>query len=206
MDGKMYFSGFDRQGNPLLNIGPNQLSNDATRYTKFLIFWLENAHHMNRSNQQQQQQQQQMRHPHQKLTLLADLAKVSMFSVMSPTVYVKLLDIISSHYPETLHMLLIVNPSWYLHVLWKLVSPFVDPVTRAKVYFVDTLQKKQQQQQQQQGERPGDNEEMAGTGGWVNGLHEFIASDQLNSRLGGSHDFEYHHASYWSQLLTVLGK
>ena len=45
------------------------------------------------------------------------------------------LDILQKHYPERLHRAYICNPPYVFRGFWKVVSPFVDPVTKQKVCF-----------------------------------------------------------------------
>lgn len=46
------------------------------------------------------------------------------------------LKIMQHHYPETLHLCLSWHPPAAFSVFWKLVTPFIDPVTAAKVLFI----------------------------------------------------------------------
>jgi hypothetical protein len=45
--------------------------------------------------------------------------------------------LLQQHYVEHLDRLFMVNASTIFWGLWKIVSPFIDPVTRAKIVFVD---------------------------------------------------------------------
>lgn len=47
----------------------------------------------------------------------------------------KFLNIFQSHYPERLGYALILNVPFLLNAFFKLVSPFIDPATRAKMIF-----------------------------------------------------------------------
>lgn len=46
-----------------------------------------------------------------------------------------MLNIIQSHYPERLGLALILNVPWLLNAFYKLITPFIDPVTRTKMRF-----------------------------------------------------------------------
>ena len=46
------------------------------------------------------------------------------------------LGILQDHYPERLGQMLIANPPMLFSTFWSCISPFIDPVTRAKVVFL----------------------------------------------------------------------
>jgi len=46
------------------------------------------------------------------------------------------LDILQNHYPERLGCAVLVNPPWYFRMLYMVISPFIDRVTREKVRIV----------------------------------------------------------------------
>ena len=45
------------------------------------------------------------------------------------------LNILQTHYPERLGLALIAHLPWLLHAFYKLITPFIDPVTRLKMVF-----------------------------------------------------------------------
>ena len=66
------------------------------------------------------------------------------------------LNIDQNYYPETLHKLFIVNSNWIFKGLWKVMSPFIDPLTKERIEW--------------------------GT----DNIHKYIAKDQLPQFLGGT--------------------
>ena len=46
-----------------------------------------------------------------------------------------ILHIVQTHYPERLGTAVVAHLPWLLHAFYKLLNPFIDPVTRAKVVF-----------------------------------------------------------------------
>jgi len=46
------------------------------------------------------------------------------------------LSILQDHYPERLHQFVLLNSPWLFHAFFKAISPFIDPVTKAKITFV----------------------------------------------------------------------
>jgi len=54
----------------------------------------------------------------------------------------RLIETDQNCYPETLHVLIIMNSSWVLRALWKIGSPWIDPVTKANIHWgTDALKK-----------------------------------------------------------------
>jgi hypothetical protein len=54
--------------------------------------------------------------------------------------YIKaLVDIVQSQYPERLSKALLVNVPGLFMAAWKLISPWIDPKTRSKIFFVRWL-------------------------------------------------------------------
>jgi hypothetical protein len=45
------------------------------------------------------------------------------------------LNILQTHYPERLGLALIAHLPWLLHAFYKLITPFIDPLTRLKMVF-----------------------------------------------------------------------
>lgn len=47
----------------------------------------------------------------------------------------KAIHIDQFYYPETLHKLFITNAGFILKTVWKMVSPFLDPITKSNIFF-----------------------------------------------------------------------
>jgi len=47
----------------------------------------------------------------------------------------KLIETDQNSYPETLHCLIVMNSSWVLRALWKIASPWIDPVTKSNIHW-----------------------------------------------------------------------
>lgn len=47
----------------------------------------------------------------------------------------QVLSILQNHYPERLGLSLILHVPWLLDMFFKLIKPFIDPVTREKMKF-----------------------------------------------------------------------
>lgn len=55
---------------------------------------------------------------------------------LNPSMARLFLDLLGSHYPERLGVYFLVDTPKIFQVLWKIVKPWLDPVTAAKLVFV----------------------------------------------------------------------
>ncbi|KAJ3014475.1 UNVERIFIED_CONTAM: hypothetical protein HDU68_000252 [Siphonaria sp. JEL0065] len=178
--GRSYISGFAKGGSPILFLVPREeRAKDTTleRGLKFSVFMLERAIKL-------------MPPGVEKLGLFIDYEGVTRANATPMSQSLKYLSIFGSHYPERLGIGVMINPSWYLPVLLTCLGPFMDPVTKSKIHFVNLK----------------DTSRVAGTnngtGGWVNIL-DCVEADQLPTQYGGSFEFQYSHDVYWPKLLAL---
>lgn len=85
------------------------------------------------------------------------------------------LNILQDHYPERLGKALIIKIPFYVNAFFKLIMPFVDPVTREKIKF---------------------NPEVVKEG-------YFTPEMLMSGTWEGECDFEYEHEKYWPALVTL---
>ena len=95
----------------------------------------------------------------------------------SPGSPLQVLHILQTHYPERLGRALIINVPFLLNAFYKMITPFIDPVTRDKMRF---------------NPRP-----------IQDGL---FTADNLWVEFGGDIKFEYDHATYWPYFLEMAAK
>ena len=81
-----------------------------------------------------------------------------------------MLNILQTHYPERLGRALVLNVPWMVWGFFKLVTPFIDPMTKEKLKF---------------------------EGKDLKGL---VPGGQLLEKFGGEVLFEYRHGVYWPAL------
>lgn len=89
----------------------------------------------------------------------------------------QVLNILQDHYPERLGLALVLNIPFLVHAFFRLILPFVDPVTRAKLKL---------------------NPNVVGEG-------IFDKDMVFRDSWGGDHDFEYVHDKYWKELVANTG-
>jgi len=119
--GKEVIFGYDVKGRPALYMIPSrQNTSEPTRQLQFAVWMLERSIDL-------------MGPGVESLDLLinfADKAKNPSISTAR-----QMLHILQSHYPERLGLALIINVPFLVNAFFKIVMPFVDPVTRNKVKF-----------------------------------------------------------------------
>ena len=87
------------------------------------------------------------------------------------------LNILQNHYPERLGLACVINVPFIVNAFFKIVMPFVDPITRPKVKFNPKI--------------------------FQDGL---FTEDMVTKEWGGSRDFEYVHEKYWPELVEMCEK
>ncbi|KAJ1816722.1 hypothetical protein LPJ75_001931 [Coemansia sp. RSA 2598] len=180
--GKMYFNGFDRFSRPVIYMyNHRQNTKDPDNQIRWVIYTLELC----------------IRHMCpgvEKVTLAIDATQWGFSSSVSIGTAKKFLDILGNHYPERLGRAVIFMPPKFFVAFYSLVSPFIDPVTKAKVAFVNpnsppTAQAVQQQQQQAEG---------SGSP-WI-AVEDCFDRDLLEKDCYGSWAFQYDHKTYWGAI------
>ncbi|OLY84799.1 CRAL-TRIO domain-containing protein [Smittium mucronatum] len=121
--GKTYLNGFDLWGRPVLVMKPyNQNTKVPDLQIKAVVFLMEIASKIMPSGVT-------------KLVIMIDLSKITFNSLTSPKVSNMFLEVLQSHYPERLGKGIIINaPSIFL-ITYKIISPFIDPITKNKIFF-----------------------------------------------------------------------
>ncbi|ORZ14206.1 CRAL-TRIO domain-containing protein [Absidia repens] len=179
--GKMYFNGFDKCGRPVWIMRPRlQNSKDNERQVKHIVYSLERGIRL-------------MPEKVENIAIIVDFKDSSASHNPSINTCKKFLDILGNHYPERLGIAFVVKSPWFFFVTFKMIAPFMDPVTKNKIKFVyDNVDGKQ------------DNTK-ATTNEWVH-LQDFISNDQLETDFSGDYHYKYDLETYWDQLLDYTGK
>ncbi|KAI9324994.1 CRAL-TRIO domain-containing protein [Obelidium mucronatum] len=198
-NGKAFFSGFDRAARPVFVLNcAITLSTDPERYLRFILFNLERGTAL-------------CPHGVWQVCAIADVAGVGMFNQNPISVTTRLADIFQNHYPERLGWICIMNPSWYLWVLAKLILPFIDPVTKQKINFSTTTRPTNSNTAKKESSgsvvaRVDESQTTAqGTGGFISDLSGLMSLDQLPVSLGGTYEYVYDHSVYWPAFTKAVG-
>ncbi|KAI9351285.1 CRAL-TRIO domain-containing protein [Obelidium mucronatum] len=196
--GKLFINGFDKQGRPLL-FGIPRLDSNKTydRYLRFCVFMMEKTIAIMPDGQE-------------KLCLMMDNDGLGLFNGPPVSFLTNFVRIMDSHYPGRLGMCMLINPTFIVSGIYRIISPFLDPVVKSKVYFtnaqrpeaIKTLATIAPAEKTEKSGGGGGGGEFKELGGWTSML-EHIDSDQLMVQYGGTNEFQYKHDEYWPRLLSV---
>ncbi|KAF1973893.1 CRAL/TRIO domain-containing protein [Bimuria novae-zelandiae CBS 107.79] len=125
--GKQVTLGYDNDGRPCLYLLPNkQNTKTGPKQVEHLVYMLERTLDIAPPGQET-------------LALLIDFRNSSAGSQPSIATGRQVLSILQNHYPERLGRALITHLPWYVTTFLKLVSPFIDPVTKTKMRYNEPL-------------------------------------------------------------------
>ncbi|KAF9349638.1 hypothetical protein BGX26_012099 [Mortierella sp. AD094] len=209
--GKMFVSGFDKTSRPLLYMKPRLENTTASpNQIRHVVFHLEVAIAL-------------MSKGVQSLCIIIDFEDVSMTKSPGAGIAREILNVLGSHYPERLGKGYIIHAPWFFWPFYKMISPFMDPVTRDKINFVDM--KKQKHSHKSIASTPSSasaSDIDVSTSKDKNDKHhrhdkdkktlkvtdpnllEIIPDDMLEEAFGGTMDFEYNQEIYWEKACKVL--
>ncbi|KAJ2828609.1 hypothetical protein FBU31_002882 [Coemansia sp. 'formosensis'] len=188
--GKMYFNGFDKMARPVIYMyNHRQNTKDADSQIRWVIYTMEASI-------------RHMRPGVEKVILAVDATHWSFSNSVSVGTARKFLDTLANHYPERLGHAIIFNPPKFFVAFYSLLSPFVDPATKAKVAFVNSDAPALEQ--------PNDDAEADGiappavpiaasNSPWIV-LEKYFERDQLEVDCYGNWRFQYSHAVFWEAV------
>lgn len=161
--GKQLILGYDKEGHPCQYLIPGRQNTEPShRQVEHLVFMLERTIELMPPGQEM-------------LALLINFKTSATRSYTAPPLSQskEVLNILQTHYPERLGKALIINVPFLVNGFFKLIKPFLDPVTKEKMKFNEDMKQYVPAEQL-----------------WT----EF--SD-------GALKFEYDHAVYWPALLKL---
>ncbi|KAI8622979.1 CRAL-TRIO domain-containing protein [Xylariaceae sp. FL1651] len=165
--GKQVITGYDNQGRPCHYLNPGRQNTEVTpRQVQHMVFMLERVIDLIPARQE-------------KVCLLIDFKTGSKRSSnTAPGIGQgrEVLNILQTHYPERLGRALIINVPWVVWGFFKLITPFIDPLTKEKIKF---------------------NEDMT---------QYVPSGQLLREYKGGELQFEYDHSVYWPALQKLCSE
>ncbi|KAJ2044021.1 hypothetical protein IW146_008668 [Coemansia sp. RSA 922] len=190
--GKMYFNGFDKMARPIIYMyNHRQNTKDADSQIRWVVYTMEASI-------------RHMRPGVEKVILAVDATHWSFSNSVSIGTARKFLDTLANHYPERLSHAIIFNPPKFFVAFYSLLSPFVDPATRAKVAFVNP-DAPALEQPDANAEADADTPAppavpvAASNSPWI-ALEKHFERDQLEVDCYGNWRFQYSHEVFWEAV------
>ncbi|KAL0572208.1 Phosphatidylinositol transfer protein (PITP) [Marasmius crinis-equi] len=159
--GKTFIFGYDVNGRPGFHMCPSRQNTEETpRQVEYTVWMLERCIDLMDANVES-------------LDILLNFADKAKHPSMTQSRTV--LSIIQDHYPERLGNSLMINVPFLVTIFFKLITPFVDPVSVQKMRF---------------------NPNVIEDG--------YFTPDMITKESwGGDRDFEYKHEKYWPKLVEL---
>ena len=127
--GKQVILGYDNDARPCLYLNPaKQNTKMSDRQIHHLCFMLDRTIDMMPPGQENS-------------ALIINFKGASSGNVPTVSQARQVLNILQGHNPERLGKALISELPWYVTTFFKLISPFIDPVTKSKMHFNEDLNK-----------------------------------------------------------------
>ncbi|PGH27690.1 hypothetical protein AJ80_00705 [Polytolypa hystricis UAMH7299] len=125
--GKQTLIGYDNEGRPCLYLNPGRQNTDRSdRQIEHLVFMLERVVDLMGPGQES-------------LALLVNFKETRAGQGATVGQGRQTLNILQNHYPERLGRALVTNMPFLILGFFKLITPFIDPVTREKLKFNEDL-------------------------------------------------------------------
>lgn len=124
--GKAYVRGYDKEGHAIVYLKPrNENSKSYDGNLKHIVYTLERAIACMEAHTQQQ-----------KMILIVDYEGFSMSNAPPFKTSKATLHILQDHYPERLFRAIVIHPLTLFYGFYKMISPFIDPITKAKIVML----------------------------------------------------------------------
>jgi len=125
--GKLYVRGFDREGGACLYMKPQyENTKDHDGNLKHLVYNMERCVAVMAAQGAGKE----------KISLLIDYENYSLSNAPPMKTAMETLSILQNHYPERLRCAYCIRPPTVFTFFWSAISPFIDPVTKAKIAMV----------------------------------------------------------------------
>ncbi|KAB5531272.1 CRAL-TRIO domain-containing protein [Coniochaeta sp. 2T2.1] len=127
--GKQFIAGYDNEGRPCHYLNPGRQNTDVSpRQNQHFIFMLERVIEL-------------MPPTVETICLLINFKQSKTRKYTAPGISQgrEVLHMLQTHYPERLGKALIINVPWVVWGFFKLITPFIDPLTRQKLKFNEDM-------------------------------------------------------------------
>lgn len=123
--GKTYIRGYDKSGHPIFIMRPKfENTNNHEGNIRNLVYTMERAIAcMEKTGVE-------------KLCLLIDYDGYSIFNAPPMKTSHEVLSILQDHYPERLYRAYCVKPPMVFYGFYRVISPFIDPITAEKIVMI----------------------------------------------------------------------
>jgi len=125
-EGKSFFHNLDKERRPICYIQVRHhdpARTDPPEGQRFSLFMMEYGRTL-------------LHPPVETVTMIFDMTDTGRKNMDLKTLQFTIQSL-QNHYPESLGKVLVYNSSWLVYGIWKVVRPWLDPITAAKVVFVD---------------------------------------------------------------------
>ncbi|KAG2382547.1 hypothetical protein C9374_005127 [Naegleria lovaniensis] len=166
---KIYIRGFDKANRPIIYLHAGRdLTKDPVVGLYLLVYTLIAATYRVSSTNGQECQQ---------ITWICDFRDYTTKSAPPLSVCKQAVEILGSHFPERLGLCLMVHAPKVFHWFYKIISPFIPPVTKQKIQFCKGTK----------------HAELRAF------MEPFIDVSQLDKSYGGDKDIIYNHEEQWRE-------
>ncbi|KAL7752703.1 hypothetical protein RI367_001705 [Sorochytrium milnesiophthora] len=193
--GKIVINGFDSSGHPVLYLRPRyENTSEAKQQVQFVVLSLETIIRI-------------MPAGIEKLVLVIDFRGASKGKSPGLSMQREILHILSNYYPERLYRAILINPPWFFWLAFKIIRPLINPVTRAKVVFVDMSKDNgsssslalEEGEETAAAEQEMKEEQRGGT----EVLRRVVGQRHLPVEYGGRVEWQFDAEEYWSRIQHV---
>ncbi|XJO77294.1 hypothetical protein BDV3_001892 [Batrachochytrium dendrobatidis] len=122
-NGNTYINGMDKEGRPIIYVRKRGALGDPEKNVRLVVYTMECAIRL-------------MPQGVEKMSMIFDFTHYA--KANSPPIHITrmMLKFIISHYPERMGVAFFVNTPWVFGMLWNVISHFLDPATKSKIYFI----------------------------------------------------------------------
>ena len=166
--GKLFHRGFDKNNRPIIYMYPSrENSTNYDKNIKLLVYTLERA-------------VDSMPEGVEQMTWIIDFNGYTTRNAPPFNICRQTLNILNDCYPERLGICMMVDTPFIFNFFWKAISPFINPVTKNKVHFVNGKEAEK---------------------GKIFG--KFIDLAHIDTNWGGSSNFTYDHQVFWGNEMEM---